>query len=595
MSPHTLGLNRGLGAVRRFSAIRLSRVRKSHNGYSYVYVLTAALILIAVSLTLRNQANSTSVASSFQNQALQARTLARSGMLYFVSQLNKEVNRNLLVLPESRLKANAGAETTLWTEGSAATYHVNPCAVNATNGPDLSDLNLGSDQSNGGYLFVASDGSINRQRNGATRAFRIINRPNSEDFRIAVKSSDSPSLIEDARGTPAFRLSVEAVLYKNSQSSEVVARTILQEDFQVVPKCCKSSYGGFQDGGQWEGHGNSIYALNRYDLAGNRCMLPGVDPDSYGIIVGSALRADGAVIKNSQGLPVNPLYCVSADEAQCSAASNTSGNQMQRIDAGLPKVPVYPGEWSNQVLPPVLRACASAIECSSTPLLKFDPSTGKTLFNAAVIASSGELPANCTLYRSDVHCIYSRIDLSTSSNDIIFVSGNNTRRIRLYFPLAGSVIIQNQDKGTLRHCKVSSCSGRGAFVDNTTDVSIFGSACPYLVSTPNLCGTQDITMKGSVREARFFVYAPASLVKLIGLERATFQGVIWARVLDIRGTSAIPTIPKTGVADVFHLLGVLPDENNTLSKSLSGKSSFTDLFPVDVLARGTSRYRFIGD
>ncbi len=66
----------------------------------------------------------------------------------------------------------------------------------------------------------------------------------------------------------------------------------------------------------------------------------------------------------------------------------------------------------------------------------------QTIFNAAAVTSATQLPSNCTLHRNDIHCIYSGIDLSGSPNDLVFVSGNNTRRIRLYFPTAGNVIKQ---------------------------------------------------------------------------------------------------------------------------------------------------------
>ena len=542
--------------------------------------------------------------SIFQGQSLQARNVARSGMAYLISQINKEENRHLLVLPQSAEKTNSDAATSLWTDIQAATNHLNPCTKTYINGvksyqasPSLSDLNLGSSKTNNGYFFIGNDGAISKTRNGSTRAFRIINRENSKDFKIPVKSPSSLSLLDDTKNVGVFRLSVEAVVYRNGQSDEIASSTILQEDFGVVPKCCKISFGSHLNSASnsLKGHGNSSYGVNRYELPSNRCMLPGLDPDGFGIIVSKSILADGATLKNSQGVAVNPVYCFSSETNKCNSTDNTSANQMERLDSKLPEPPSYPGNWGAQNPAPVLRPCTSLSECPSNQLLQYNSSNQRTIFNAAAITSETQLPSNCKLHRNDIHCIYSRIDLSGSPNDIVFVSGNNTKRIRLYFPTSGNAITQTLTGGTLRHCKVASCSGPGAFVDNTTDVSFFGSACPYDQANPNQCGVQNLSIKGSVREARYFIYAPEAAVKLIGLGTATFQGVIWAKELDIRGTSAIPTIPKTGLADVFILMGILPDGSNTLNTSISGEANFTDLFPLDMVARSSNRYRFFGN
>jgi len=579
-----------------------SGIKYSHNhkdqGFSFLYVLTAALILIAGTATLLNQSASSMLGTIFQGQSLQARHVARSGMAYLISQINKEENRGLLVLSESQKISNPNADTTLWSDSQATTNHINLCTATYSNGllyktPELSGLNLGSDKINNGFFYLSDDGTITKQRSGSTRAFRIINRQNSKDFKIPVGHT---SLLDEPNSDRTFRLSVEAVIYSNGQSNEIVSSTILQEDFSVVPKGCRIPFGSHKVSAtnSLKGNGNSNCALSGYELASNHCILPGIDPEGYGIIVGSSILADGTTIKNSRGLAINPVFCNSVKPSKCAAADNTSGNQMERLDIKLPEVPEYPGNWGPRDPAPVLRACNSLSSCPSSQLLQYNSSINRTIFNAAAVTSAAQLPSNCTLYRNDIHCIYSGIDLSGSPGDLVFVSGNNNRRIRLYFPTAGNVVNQALTSGTLRHCKVATCSGPGAFVDNTTDVSLFGSDCPYDQANPDKCGDQYLTIKGSVREARFYVYAPEATVKLIGQVRDTFQGVIWAKGLDMRSTSVIPTIPKTGVADVFILMGILPDENNTFDKSLAGHSPSNIPFH-NVVARSSNRYRFFGN
>ena len=578
----------------RHSRLRHS-VSEGTHGFSFLYVLTATLILIAGTATLLNQSASSMLGSIFQGQSQQARHAARSGMAYLISQINKEENRHLLVLPQSAEKINPNAATSLWTDIQAATSHLNPCTKTYVNGvkayeapPNLSDLNLGGSRVNNGYYYIANDGAISKTRGGATRAFRIINRPNSRDFKIPLKSG--LSLLDDTQNSGVFRLSVEAVVYRNSQSNEIASSTILQEDFSVAPKCCKIPHGSHQDSvsNTKKGHGNSIYALiSSSNLVGKSspCLtLQGLDPDGFGIVVvsneetgGSILAGGSTILNSSRRAAVNPVYCVPAKSDQCTPADNTSGNQMERLDIKLPELPKYPGSFNGA--PPVLKPC-TILPCPpllSRETLVLSPlSTPRTIFDAT---SSGPLPDNCTLHKNDIHCIYSGIDLSERNHDLVFVSGNSSRRIRLYFPPNSTGIKQTLESGAIRHCKDKSCL---SFVGNITDLSLFG------------WGVQDLTIKALiVRDAGFFIYAPKATVRLIG-GSATFQSVIWANRLDIRGTSAKLNMPRNGVADVFILMGILPDASNTFNNSLAGHS-YTDLFPWDMVARSSNRQRFFGN
>ncbi|NQW38891.1 MAG: hypothetical protein HQ469_06825 [Cyanobacteria bacterium] len=82
---------------------------EGNNGFSIVFVLTATLILIAGTTTLLNQSTSAMLGSIFQGQSLQARNVARSGMAYLISLLNKKENRHLLVLKDSQVVNNSEA------------------------------------------------------------------------------------------------------------------------------------------------------------------------------------------------------------------------------------------------------------------------------------------------------------------------------------------------------------------------------------------------------------------------------------------------------------------------------------------------------
>ena len=561
-------------------------------GFSVVYVLSATMILIAGTAALLNQTTSTMIGSIFQGQSREARNVARSGMSYLMGQINKEQNRHILAVLDSQIQEGQDrtVENTLWTHSQATNYHFNPCrtfrdsAGNRINTPPrLSDINLGIGQVNNGYFYISDDGIISKNRNGATRAYRIINRDRA-DFKLARKNN--LRLLDDEHTRGIFRLSVESAIYRNGQSNELISRTILQEDFTVIPKCCKASFGGYLDpiSNQQRGHGTTNYAITNSSKI--PCMLPGLTPHGFGIVagaggVGGFIKATGRpTIRDSSGATINPIYCISANSSQCTSAFNNSNNQMDRLDVELPPPPQYPGGFNGT--PPTLKSGESAVN----QLIQYNPSTKQTIFNAARVTSSTQLPNNCTLYREAVHCIYSSIE-ADSSDTLVFVSGNNTRKIRLYFPTSGDVIKQKGD-GRIKHCKDLGCT---VPVTNITDLSFFG--CSLQRKDPG-CGAQNIDIKGSGSGADFYVFAPEATINQTGT--AAFQGVIWAKGIDMTGTTAAATVPASGVADVFILLGILPGADNTFSSSITGQASPpTDLFAWDMKARSTSQFRFFGN
>ena len=578
-----------------------------------MYVLTATLILIAATATLLNQSTSSMLGSIFQGQSLQARHVARSGMAYLISQINKEKNRHLLVLPEKLKILNDNADSTLWTE--ATTNHFNPCATNTAQGqssqisPSLSDLNINSNGSSN-FFYLSNEGTVTTTPTATdTRAFRIINRPNSKDLKIPLKTRTALSLLDDTKNSGIFRLSVEAVVYRNSQRNEIISRTILQEDFSVVPKCCKAPFGRHWDpvNNSYKGHGNGNYAINRFDLSSNACMPNVVDTSGFGIVLisgntsGFITASAGATIMNSDEEDVNPIYCITSNPRnQCTATDNDSGNPMKSLDIQLQTLPTYPGSWGGSNPLRALVPCTSLTNCPSNAsgasgddqLMQYKKigDHWKTIFNAKNISSTSNLPSNCILHKNDVHCIYSGINVG--AEDLHLVSGENTGRIRFYFPRAGNVVTQT-GSGFLRHCKVEDCrlGGTGSVVSNISDASFFGCSTQQSAFE---CGPQTFNIKGSRETSRFFIFAPKAVVNITGRDRDIFEGVIWANGIDLTGTKRAPTILGTSVADVFILMGILPDTNNTFNNSLAGHS-YTDLFPWEMVARSSNRQRFFGN
>lgn len=610
-----------------------ARLRQAHwagaGGFSLAYVLIAALVLVAGTVTLMKRSSSSLTGMAFQRQSLQAREAARIGMSYLIGEINRRPNRHLLAVSDSQLKLNGDADRTIWTDASAEQYHRNPC-LNVRNAdgsltlgplPQLGDFNLGSGASNSGFFFIQPDGSITKTRGSATRAFRVHLVEPQNNFRLARKSTLSLTDVANTRGF--FRFSVEGVLLRSGggAADPVVsdASAILQEDFDVIPKCCNLSFGGYVDAaGTQQGHGSDDYSFSRptdavRTLDNHPCSKQNPDPiqnppePSFGVIVGvsgsgATLFSNGqALIKDSKGNIVNPVFCVSASEQSCRDVDNTSLNPWRRIDIKLPPVPQYPGIWSGT--PPALQPCNGQGSCPSNKdpngnrvgqLLYFNKIGAEsiTVFDAPGV-SAANLPSNCTLLgaKNDLHCIYSDLTIVANSN-MVFLSGTQSRRIRLYFPQAGYIIDQ-RGGGRFDHCKNVS---RTIKPDNITDMSVFGCS----VTINPTCTSQSIDIVGSVNGAGFFLFSPQATVYLKGT--AAFQGVHWARGVDMTGTTAVPTVPPSGVVDVFTLIGLLPNQGNNFSDSINGGSSIeSDLVDLaletrtEMVARSTNRFRFFGN
>jgi hypothetical protein len=587
-----------------------TRGKRGEEGLSLVYVLIAALVLIAGTATLLNRTTSSLLGSTFQAQSLSARDAARIGMSYLISEINKERNRHLLAALDSQVDASSNAERTIWTDSTASQFHRNPCLTgrDALGNridppiPALNNLNIGSTATNQGFLYIQPDGTVTQTKGNATRAFRIFTDDQSNNFRIARKTN--LFLLDDERTRGSFRLSVEGITYRGNTNS-IESRAILQEDFAIIPKCCKVPFGGFTDPntGQLRGHGTNSYEItDKSNLSSNSCMLPGLNPNGFGIVVGAggnggSINANGnPTIQDPNGIAINPVYCVSSSSTQCTAADNGSKNIMERIDVELPPPPLYPGSWNPNTIPPTLVACTSAANCPSSvgskagvdQLTYYNSTEKATIFNAVGV-SPGNLPSNCTIYREDIHCIYGGFDVG--NNLIVFVTGATSRQVRLYFPRQGYVIKQTGN-GKFDHCKISPtgvANGQCQKPTNITDLSIFG--CSLERQDPG-CGAQSLDITGSVNGAGFYIFAPEATINLKGT--AAFQGVMWVKTVNMTGTTAVPTVPTSGVADVFVLMGILPGDGNNYDKSLTGEPTTTDLFAWDMVARSTNRFRFFG-
>jgi hypothetical protein len=564
---------------------RIGRGRASAaGGFSFAYVLIAALVLVAGTITLLNRTSSSLLGMASQRQSLQAREAARIGMAYLISQINRPRNRNLLAVSAAQLAANPTVDQAIWSD---VADHQNKCfstttPPNAAALPNLGDLRLaGGDTS---FFYIQPDGAITGERLNATLAFRVHRDNQANNFRLARRSELSLTDAGSTRGF--FRLSVEGrVLAPGSE--RVIASTILQEDFDVIPKPCGMSFVG--SASTSTGHGSSDF-----------WAFPISEPAGVARSLSNHLSQNGVEL-------ANPAESV---------LGRIQENPATFVDLVMPELPRFPG--SGAAAP--LRLCTPGppVNCPSNPsgisgsteLTQYISTATPpyTRFNADTVTSAN-LPGNCVIRDDDLHCAIT--DLTLTSGQMVFVSGNGTRRIRLYFADGGSIIF---GPGDMIHCKPTNMPPNCLLnnVANITDLSIFGCSVSVNPACTSVGGTpfQTITARVPQVGTGFFVYAPQASVSIqySGIGGNDFRGVVWARSINITAPSIVPPVHPSGVADAFRLVGLLPNASNSFSNSLivdgSGygrRNNNTDLVrrafanSFETIARSTNRFRFIGN
>lgn len=209
-------------------------------GFAMVLVILAALMLAAGGLALANRASSGLLGSVFQGFSLEAREAAEIGMNRIIAELNKPTNRGML---RSR---GTSDEKGLWNAAHLALFYRNKCP--GTSAPDVSTgsplaTTLGYPQGSAdpssayNQVFILPNGAISTVANGANRSYQLISvsRPAEAKLRIFADNS-SP---DNGQGQITLVVKGRALRPDGSVASEVV----LQKVFQVVPKCCGTSFG----------------------------------------------------------------------------------------------------------------------------------------------------------------------------------------------------------------------------------------------------------------------------------------------------------------------------------------------------------------
>jgi hypothetical protein len=597
---------------------------QSH-GYSLPLVIAAALILIAGTAVFADRAGMGLLSSIFQNQSWEAKEAAEIGMTQIVSELNKETNRYLMV-------KRPGDNNGIWTTSSnpfVEATRTNPCT--GATPPSYAKLDsrtvpatatATTSATSYGIWYIQATGEITSTKGNAVRGFRLTSVTRQE-----INSSGSPLNIYQNRptGTGQLTLQVQGLVFRGSTE---VASAELEKVFELVPKCCKVSFGA--------AHGGLDYGIN--NLTKESICLNSAASLGLGLVAGAGIEGGSmslignTSVKDTNQANISPVICIVTPTDSCSTFTN--GNvttQIANVDITLPSVKTYqqayatattktPGPGAAEFTG-ILEKCTASRDndqgnkinintCKSNPIPK-ETNTSERLTNFTYCAdglqavndcnytvingdvSIEKLPNYCAISaKNELHCNIKQFKYDR----MIFATG--TRPIILYFPYSDTGNTQNDqvitDEGGnswFKNCPVSSASLQtgdsainctSATGDQITRVSMFGCA-PNTCLPSNSSSTQTVSLKGGTAGVGIFTYFPEGTMRLNGTP--TYEGVMWGKIIDAGGNVRF-VIPAAGLTAALNFMGAIRDNENTGF----GNGQIPS---YDFIARATNRYRWI--
>jgi hypothetical protein len=398
-----------------------------------------------------------------------------------------------------------------------------------------------------------------------------------------------------------------------------VASADLEKEFELVPKCCKVSFGA--------AHGGLDYGTNpttKESICLNSASSLGLGLIAGAGLEGGTMRLIGSTtVKETNNNDVSPVICIVAPNTTCTDQGNTT-TEVARVDMTLPPVKTYSqaynqtgsikasGGTSTSIN--TLKDCTRSPgggqnpshDCDSNSAQTSQTSTNDltnrvnnftycasddlssdcpiTVINSGV--SQSRLPSNCVISadNSSLHCNVSQL----SYGNMVFATG--ARTIYLYFPNSNPQVNKDVVQPATGNAQLKQCIATANQLTTTTLASncisasgkditrltLFG--CPS-----NSCGPQTVTLRGNNNTVGLFSYFPEGEMQLNGTP--TYEGVMWGKTVNAVGTANF-VIPAAGLTSVFEMMGMLLNNESTGSTNYG-------LLAFDFVARATNRYRWL--
>ncbi|MFY8149307.1 MAG: hypothetical protein ACOVNL_08840 [Prochlorococcaceae cyanobacterium] len=527
-------------------------------GFSLVIVLLLSLGVLLTGVAIMSRVSFGRLGAAWQAQSREAREAAEIGMARIVSELNRERNRRLLV--------NAAV-----LDGQTRTYIESPVNEAITGSYCTTSLPLLSGAFPAGanpkaeqiidterryQLVSVVQPASSSEREPSQLTTRNDSDANStESFKVTTGyDPDATGGVEYPTHAGEITITVRGMAYRNNT---LIATTTLSRTFEVVPKCCWGSLGGY---------GAAFGPDTR--------PCPSI---GFGIVGGAAendtgeitIRGTASSIITGDGDRISFVYCVATTTCSVNVNQNL-GTGVKVVDVTMPVIPAA--------------AITTCVDQNSTQCnINLDnnglPNNGgNLLLDTGVPLSSW--PANfqsvCTRGAE------SRPVTTCSLNTLNFGGNNRTLTIdsrggpvRFYFPNSQSGSAKTVNWGNNGGFVHINSSNAASLPSRITDLTLFGCQ----PSTTRSCSPRQIVEigNGSSGALRLFAYFPNGDVT-IG-ENGSFEGVMWVDRLGANGNLTF-TIPGAGLAEVLDLMGI-------------GGLAPTQEFPlVDYVTRATKSLRF---
>lgn len=608
-------------------------------GFSLPIAIITGFIIILGSLVLASRSSWSIFGNIFSSQSASAKEAAEVGMSQFLSELNKEQNRWLLVVrnnAEASESDCSGESSTcqedpdfdktgtdplgdLWADRNASLtileLRQNPCIVTsspptAEQLPNYSrlDPNGANQDTSGnhqayGKWFIDSSGNISSSSTNAKQSFRLVKvirqpfggqaKSPPVDINGDGKNDENDrylSVWRDRTDTPTgvgkVTLVVEGQAYVNGK---VISSVQLEKEFELTPKCCNAPFGGK--------HGNVNYSIQTTgDAAGSSICINKL---GLGLLAGSAGTNTGEItvkgkssdIEDESGAAVNPIYCLASALDSCS------------IDVKDPDIDVA---IIDKKLPPPFSFCnpSGGIDANkngttadevygSNPCSSGDPPIGdlNSAYLDSLITAGSDFVSKSSdgktyIINTSATSIPSFCKPSSASPNseaalhcnIGSISYKNNQSIA--FKTGGRPLrLYFPDSGTILDQE-----GNGqllhciSYSDDTCTASNKTTDLSFFGSSTLAEGSQTVELNGTADTANMFFYFPIANVSLVGT--ASFTGVMWTNEI---GSTGNPTwiIPSTGLTAVYKLMQWNPD------------GLFEPPF-YDFVLRATNRFRWLG-
>ena len=522
--------------------------RRGETGFSLVIVILLSFGLVLTGLAVLGRLSFSNLGTAWQAQSREAREAAELGIMRIVAELNRERNRRLLVSASvlnswSRSSIESSSNETV--VGSYCTPDLPQLGGPFPAGSDLKAVQSIDSQRRYQLVSITQPPSSSEREPGNPGLKNDSNANSTEAFQIT--SGYDP----DGSGGVAFparageiTITVRGMAVRNGT---LVATSTISRTFEVLPKCCWGSLGGY---------GNAFGPDSR--------PCPSI---GFGIVAGAAENSTGSIevtgaaadIVTGTGETVPFVYCIASSTCSVNVNQNL-GTGMKVVDVAMPTMP-----------PAANTICLD----NATAACNVTLNENVTLDTGVAVATwPGQFAQLCRRDSSTpplTTCSINRLDFGANNRTITVDSRGGP--LHIYFPNSQSGSIKTIDlrnNGSFRHV-VNGTQAPGSI----TDFSLFGCQ----PSPSRSCAPEQLVDigNGGSSALMLFIYFPNGQVTLGG--NAGFEGVAWVNKLAANGNIRY-TIPASGLADVMTMMGM-------------GGANPTQRFPlVDYVTRATKSLRF---